>query len=315
MAFTSRALAFASRWFDPATVARIFEPLIADWQREWQSTSGRRRSLAHLRGALAFACAVFVLSPRILAAPMPASLALRLAARVSGVAMLLKLLLMVPFVVSIGMSAALFYLTPSMLAVVFPFALIGAVDLIWRAPGLPAHIARASALKLAAVGVLVMLTVTGWLVPMSNQLFRVEVAAIAGAEQATRRGLREMSTAELLADPDRSLAPARFTRSGEIRKELNNRAMLAVLPAMFVWLRWLALDVKQRRRFWPLSAAFMTTTVFVGFILSFFGGFMVEHALALKPGTGMWLPILLGAAIGIVRQLLAARQTALGGNA
>jgi len=30
----SRALTFASRWFDAATVARVFEPLVADWQRQ-----------------------------------------------------------------------------------------------------------------------------------------------------------------------------------------------------------------------------------------------------------------------------------------
>ena len=35
MRLTTRALAFASRWFDEATVHRTFEPLIADWQREW----------------------------------------------------------------------------------------------------------------------------------------------------------------------------------------------------------------------------------------------------------------------------------------
>ena len=35
MAITSRALAFASRWFDPQTVECVFHPLVADWQREW----------------------------------------------------------------------------------------------------------------------------------------------------------------------------------------------------------------------------------------------------------------------------------------
>ena len=43
MAITNRALAFASRWFDEATVRRTFEPLIADWQREWHDASGARR--------------------------------------------------------------------------------------------------------------------------------------------------------------------------------------------------------------------------------------------------------------------------------
>jgi hypothetical protein len=53
MAITTRALAFASRWFDEATVRRTFEPLIADWQREWQDASPSRRARVSLRGLAA----------------------------------------------------------------------------------------------------------------------------------------------------------------------------------------------------------------------------------------------------------------------
>jgi hypothetical protein len=44
MAIISRALLFAQRWFDAATVQRVFEPLIADRQREWQDASPSRRA-------------------------------------------------------------------------------------------------------------------------------------------------------------------------------------------------------------------------------------------------------------------------------
>ena len=50
MALTTRALAFVSRWFDEATVRRTFEPLIADWQREWQDAPPARRRWVSLRG-------------------------------------------------------------------------------------------------------------------------------------------------------------------------------------------------------------------------------------------------------------------------
>jgi len=39
MPLTQRALVFASRWFDGTTVRNTFEPLIADWQREWTRAS------------------------------------------------------------------------------------------------------------------------------------------------------------------------------------------------------------------------------------------------------------------------------------
>ena len=45
MAITNRALAFVSRWFDEGTVRRVFEPLIADWQRQWLDAPSSRRGL------------------------------------------------------------------------------------------------------------------------------------------------------------------------------------------------------------------------------------------------------------------------------
>ncbi len=51
MALASRALAFASRWFDPATVSSVFEPLIADWQRELARRVGHRALVRFSRAA------------------------------------------------------------------------------------------------------------------------------------------------------------------------------------------------------------------------------------------------------------------------
>ncbi|HYE89246.1 MAG TPA: hypothetical protein VEA16_23000, partial [Vicinamibacterales bacterium] len=63
------ALAFASRWFDPATVQRTFEPLIADWQQEWHAAPAAKRPWIRCRGLRAFVIATLVSSPRILATP------------------------------------------------------------------------------------------------------------------------------------------------------------------------------------------------------------------------------------------------------
>ena len=71
MALTNRALAFVSRWFDAATVRRTFEPLIADWQREWQDAPPAQRWLVSLRGMRAFVLAVMVSSPQIILTSAP----------------------------------------------------------------------------------------------------------------------------------------------------------------------------------------------------------------------------------------------------
>ena len=62
MAPGSRWLAFASRWFDERTVASVFEPLIADYQREWRDEGSSRRVLISIRAMVAFAVAVRIVN-------------------------------------------------------------------------------------------------------------------------------------------------------------------------------------------------------------------------------------------------------------
>ncbi len=70
----TRALAFASRWFDAATVRRTFEPLIADWQREWhESAPSGARGCRSARWA-AFVCAAAISSPGVITTPTPRSI-------------------------------------------------------------------------------------------------------------------------------------------------------------------------------------------------------------------------------------------------
>ncbi len=101
MAITSRALVFAQRWFDAATVQRIFEPLIADWQREWQDASPSRRARVSLRGLAAFICAVIVSSPQIAGTSAPSSVTNRVATRIARFTLPATALLTWPFVLSI----------------------------------------------------------------------------------------------------------------------------------------------------------------------------------------------------------------------
>ena len=75
----TRALAFASRWFDPATVHRTFEPLIADWQREWHESAPSRRPWVSIRACRGLRVRRRDLDPRVIATPIPRSISRRVA--------------------------------------------------------------------------------------------------------------------------------------------------------------------------------------------------------------------------------------------
>jgi hypothetical protein len=76
----TRLLAFARRWIDPAFVAGVVEPLVADWQREWsdaQRASLSRRTHVLLSGWWALLISIGVFAVSRLATPPPARSAMR----------------------------------------------------------------------------------------------------------------------------------------------------------------------------------------------------------------------------------------------
>jgi hypothetical protein len=137
-----------------------------------------------------------------------------------------------------------------------------------------------------------MLAAGGFVAPLASQEWRA-LSTPAGWNTPQPR-LQQLSTVALLTHPERGTAivPGHYTRAGEIRRELINRSMLSVLPAMFVWLRWTALSQPRRRRFWPLPATAMTAIVVVVFLMTAFSGFTLEYRWALQPGTGLVLPLI-----------------------
>jgi hypothetical protein len=129
MAITSRALAFASRWFDEATVRRVFEPLIADWQREWQDASPAGRARASLLRLSAFLCAVIVSCPQIARTTAPSSVTNHVATRIARFTFPAATLLIMPLVINMeGLSwIRILLIVPQALVLAFPFAMVGAV--------------------------------------------------------------------------------------------------------------------------------------------------------------------------------------------
>lgn len=314
MAPGSRLLAFASNWFDQATVARVFTPLIADWQREWQSAPASRRATIRLRGLAAFAVTTIVSYPRVLATPPPTGVMRRIIGRIATFVSIAALVLSIPFILNgqpLSQVWAMVWVAtiPAGAVLALPFAMLTAVDVIRRDPQLPPYMARAVAVRLAIAAVVFMVLGHGWMVPAANQAYRSMIAP-AGIG-APARGLREFTTIELLSDSSFGSPAARFSRAGAIRTELTNRAVLAILPAVLVWLRWIAHDVRKRRRFWPLPAAVMTMIAIMGFVGSYFTGFLAEAAWGLSPGTGLWLPIVVATLIGVTQQWISARRKAI----
>jgi hypothetical protein len=311
MAITSRALAFASRWFDPATVHRTFEPLVADWQRECQSASGARRPWIHLHGLAAFVIATLVSSPVIIKTAPPTTVVRRVIACVAWFVTVIAILLAIPFITESrtvwqAVPQILLTLLPSGIVLAFPFSMLMAVDVIRRERGLAPHVARITALKLAIGAVGFMAIGQGFIMPAANQQFRLMMTPRHVAPPMP--GLRERSTLELLTDPDRQQAATPYTHAGSIRRELSNRAVLALMPAIFVWLRWIAHDVRRPRRFWPLPVAAMLIVAIIGFFSSYWVGLLAESAWNLKPGTGYWFPMVIATLIGVARQLIASRR-------
>ena len=281
MATTNRALAFVSRWFDEATVRRTFEPLIADWQREWQDASPPRRCSRdaarprriHLRcrdlqphdhrhadttiDLVAGRQADRSVLCRHRRRSQHPDAALARSDRTGGATM--------------GRHA-------------FDGNSRGVDHCLSVCDGHGCRCDPARRWCFSAGGACSGTEAWGdrGVLHAGRRRFRRAARESRMARDSTPAGwntpqprLQQLSTVALLTHPERDTAivPGHYTRAGEIRRELINRSMLSVLPAMFVWLRWTALSQPRRRRFWPLPAALMTAVVVVVFLMTSFAGF------------------------------------------
>jgi hypothetical protein len=314
MATTTRALAFVSRWFDEATVRRVFEPLIADWQREWLDASPTQRGWVSLRGSWAFLCAALVSSPEIARTPVPTSVANRVARRIAIVVGLISMLLLVPVLTSTrfpgGQSVLILLLLPAMITLAFPFAMTAAVDAIRRYDRLTPQIERAAVFKLYGFSLLFMLIFSGWVVPASSYAWR---AATNPDGAAPLRRVEELSTTQLVLDPARATVYAPATslasRSAIIRRTLNQRATMTALPIVLMWMRWRSLNQRRDRWYSPLPTSAATVVTIVAFAALWSVGANIEIRGLLPASIGVWLPaaafaLWAGVAASLRRQII-----------
>lgn len=322
-----RALAFVSRWFEPDVVSTVFEPLIADWQRQWDESGPSQRPLVWIGGTSALVTSALVATPRALAVPWPDGTRLRILRRVTFWTLALSTLLSIPFMIEFGrhfdirVSAYLLLLIlPSSAALALPVAFATIVDLL-RTSQQPTHQARVAMLKCAIASLAVMLVLVGWVFPASNQQYRVSSnRAFTGRlnSPGPARGLRELSIVELLQDDtncrqwlgkgDPVFDQWCQTRVDPKAGELSKRLALSLLPIAMMWMRWRALRLPRGHWYSPFPAMLSAPLLFASCMFLWSVAYTVVDGVALAAAygqswTGPWLAtaVLAIASIGIDR--------------
>ena len=267
-------LRWTARTFGDDVAMRVFEPLIADWQREYAlAPQTKARLTSALRGLLAFCVAAFSLGLDLsMSGPVDGRAVRRGAGLLVRFACLGIGLLLVPFAPWIGAKGTLFlrtvpYLLPSLAALSLPFALVPAAMALSAGTHATARWRHRATLGVAAVTTVVCLSaLLGWLVPTSNHAWR---EAIAGRRLTlvSAADLREMSMLQLRAAALGGLTAQRDTWSGaEASRELLRRTAIATTwPLALAFLGWRigrhrsAVSVSALVFWWALPMA-----VFVG---------------------------------------------------
>ena len=281
-----RLMQFARRWFSPSTVSSVFEPLVADWQRESLDASPGRRRLINARARLAFIFTALVMTPRlVMASDMFRARPLLLA---GSFWLVTSAVLTLPFVQEGMPLKFLWLLLPASLTLMLPFAILPAIDAMRRDGEAPTAADRRGALMLVVVAVCGVAIGQGWLTPAANQRWRNQVMSELNDRPTTAsRGVREVTTSELIAG-DVAITPA---LSGVSRvRELNMRLTFAALPAVLAWLRWRSLS-RQRRRSWPVVKSCLVAIAATAAFIAVMPASVALERVLLAPGFGPTLAL------------------------
>ena len=214
-----RLLDIARAWFDEATVVRVFEPLIADLQKEYRSLTGTRRRIQLAQGIAAFARTFVAILARDCRRPLPVGL--------GGTAWLCTdlfialgtLLMLLPFGGMLWQTRA-DLLVPSAMSLALPTSLVPASIVMLGNSRWQTHDVRRAMLRMTVLVTVLMFLLVGWITPIANQEWRVDTAARMRSRDpssgAPDRGVRELTLPELASSkpPDTTLEPP-HTRNHE----------------------------------------------------------------------------------------------------
>lgn len=306
----SRLLAFATQWFDERTVVRVFEPLIADYQREWAAAPRCRQTAITMRAVAAFAASAIAVTPRaLLFTPTPPAILRRILSRMMLFAAVTSGVMVAPFLFELRtvpparLAWLLFLLLPSALVLMLPFAAGFTVDGIRRQAS-SSPLERVAALRVALCTALFLIALGGWMAPAANQQFRVTVAADR-QWRPPARGARELTTPQLINHPWLARAEDPVGRARAIRRELHSRASFALLPMVLIWLRWRALSFPSPQ--WLLPAWLAAITSFGTYSFVRWNGTAIESAYHLPIGGAAWVPLGVLVIAGLTRDYFAKR--------
>lgn len=300
MSITSRALALASRWFDAATVDRVFAPLVADWQREWNDAPAAQRIWVSIRGLVAFTLSFAIMIPRVVVTPVPSRVRWNIAARIAAFCLLVGGLVAVPIVQDLAtrsmeplsLPLLTLFALPIAVTIALPFAMTIAVDGIRRVPALPPQVERAAALKLAVATFAIMTLASGVILPAFNQMWRERSTPVGW--NVPGPSFSQSTTFALLTHPDRNgpIVPRNYTRAREIRRELIGRVVISFIPAILIWLRWQGTSRRRRAWYSPLPGVLATACAIFGFSVFWSIGAQLEVRGIVPWGLGLWTPVI-----------------------
>jgi len=280
----TRLIDFAHRWFPPSIVSSVFEPLVADWQRQWTDATPAQRRWIDVKGFAAFATTVAMMTPRLILSP--SSFSARPLVVAGGFWLLMSFVLLIPFMRQNGPLDLVWLVLPSCLTAMLPFAMLPAMDAIRREGEVSTPTERRAVITLA--GLAVCGVVLGqWVTPVANQTFRNEaMSRMNGRPSVAWKGVRERTTLDLIAGEGSTIpAPART-------RELASRATLALLPAVLAWLQWRSLG-RARNRSWPLlKSCLLAFAAYAAFFTVLPISIALERTL-LAPGFGPLLALTL----------------------
>lgn len=280
----TKLLAFARRWFPPSTVSSVFEPLVADWQREWTDATPAQRRWVDLKGRAAFAATLAMMTPRLM--PAPSSFSARPLMVAGSFWLLTSAVLLIPIARGSVPLEFAWLVLPSCLTVMLPFAILPAMDAIRRDYEASTPRERRAVIMLAAIAVCAVVIGGGWLTPVAHQEFRNQVmAAQYGRPSVAWRDIRGRTTLDLIAGEGSTIPEPTRTR------ELASRVTLAMLPAVLAWLRWRSLS-RVRTRSWPqVKSCLLGIAAFVAYGTLLPVSIGLEQAYHLTPGIGPLLAL------------------------
>jgi hypothetical protein len=234
-------LRFARAWFDEATVSRVFEPLVADWQRECADAAGLYRTACWLRGYASFTTCALVTFAGQIRKPLPTDLSLgawsALGAFFAGGLVMMH----VAFAQGLaGVRSGL--LLPAHAGVVLPLAVAPAVIILASRTRWPGFATRRAAIRLVILSTVLMFPLVGWVTPGANQRWRTQDDVTSHGSQPVARGPRELTLVELAAPiPPIDFTTAEYRR----REEFHTRFSVIMMP---VSMGLLGLAVARVRR-------------------------------------------------------------------